>query len=188
MIRLAGHRPDEDIQIEIVGTRPGERLHEYAARRRRDRSSRRGTRRSAASRRRCPTDPTRLSYFRRRVAAELRGRARPGRGRAARPDAGRVRRRVPSRRRPPGRAGSRHPAPRAARRCRRRRPRPGLDRTRRVEPPASATRNLPALLGGDRDVRSGPAVRPSDAARRSSASSAASNRRTTGACSPTARS
>ncbi len=28
MIRLAGHRPDEDIQIEIVGTRPGERLHE----------------------------------------------------------------------------------------------------------------------------------------------------------------
>ena len=29
MIRLAGHRPDEDIQIEIVGTRPGERLHEY---------------------------------------------------------------------------------------------------------------------------------------------------------------
>ena len=29
MIRLAGHRPDEDIKIEIVGTRPGERLHEY---------------------------------------------------------------------------------------------------------------------------------------------------------------
>ena len=29
MIRLAGHRPDEDIKIEIVGTRPGERLREY---------------------------------------------------------------------------------------------------------------------------------------------------------------
>ena len=29
MIRLAGHRPDEDIKIEITGTRPGERLHEY---------------------------------------------------------------------------------------------------------------------------------------------------------------
>jgi FlaA1/EpsC-like NDP-sugar epimerase/dTDP-4-amino-4,6-dideoxygalactose transaminase len=29
MIRLAGHRPDADIKIEIVGTRPGERLHEY---------------------------------------------------------------------------------------------------------------------------------------------------------------
>ena len=28
MIRLAGHRPGEDIAIEIVGTRPGERLHE----------------------------------------------------------------------------------------------------------------------------------------------------------------
>ena len=28
MIRLAGLRPDEDIEIEIVGTRPGERLHE----------------------------------------------------------------------------------------------------------------------------------------------------------------
>ena len=29
MIRLAGHRPDADIKIEIVGTRPGERLEEY---------------------------------------------------------------------------------------------------------------------------------------------------------------
>ena len=28
MIRLAGFRPDEDIEIEITGTRPGERLHE----------------------------------------------------------------------------------------------------------------------------------------------------------------
>jgi FlaA1/EpsC-like NDP-sugar epimerase/dTDP-4-amino-4,6-dideoxygalactose transaminase len=29
MIRLAGHRPDEDIKIEITGSRPGERLREY---------------------------------------------------------------------------------------------------------------------------------------------------------------
>ena len=28
MIRLAGFRPDEDIEIEITGPRPGERLHE----------------------------------------------------------------------------------------------------------------------------------------------------------------
>ena len=118
MIRLAGHRPDEDIKIEIVGTRPGERLHEYAARRRRDRRAdlapvdpqphaegRRPTRRDSL-------------YFLDVLAPELRRRARPGRRRIARPDAHRVRRRVPPRRRPAGAGDPDARPPVAARRDR----------------------------------------------------------------------
>ena len=62
MIRLAGHRPDEDIKIEIVGTRPGERLHEYLH----DDAeivepTWHPSIRSLTPK--VPTDPTRLSYF-----------------------------------------------------------------------------------------------------------------------------
>jgi FlaA1/EpsC-like NDP-sugar epimerase/dTDP-4-amino-4,6-dideoxygalactose transaminase len=62
MIRLAGHRPDEDIQIEITGTRAGERLHE---------SLHDGAEIVEPTRHpsirgltpKVPTDPTRLLYF-----------------------------------------------------------------------------------------------------------------------------
>jgi dTDP-4-amino-4,6-dideoxygalactose transaminase len=62
MIRLAGHRPDEDIKIEIVGTRPGERLHEYLH----DNAeivepTWHPSIRSLTPK--IPADPTRLSYF-----------------------------------------------------------------------------------------------------------------------------
>ena len=62
MIRLAGHRPDEDIKIEIVGTRPGERLHEYLH----DNAeivepTWHPSIRSLTPK--IPVDPTRLSYF-----------------------------------------------------------------------------------------------------------------------------
>jgi FlaA1/EpsC-like NDP-sugar epimerase/dTDP-4-amino-4,6-dideoxygalactose transaminase len=62
MIRLAGHRPDEDIKIEIVGTRPGERLHEYLH----DDAeivepTWHPSIRSLTPK--VPTDPTRLSYY-----------------------------------------------------------------------------------------------------------------------------
>jgi dTDP-4-amino-4,6-dideoxygalactose transaminase len=62
MIRLAGHRPDEDIQIEIVGTRPGERLHEYLH----DAAEVVEPTRHPSIRGltpKVPTDPTRLLYF-----------------------------------------------------------------------------------------------------------------------------
>jgi FlaA1/EpsC-like NDP-sugar epimerase/dTDP-4-amino-4,6-dideoxygalactose transaminase len=62
MIRLAGHRPDEDIQIEIVGTRPGERLHESLH----DAAETVEPTRHPSIRAltpRVPTDPTRLLYF-----------------------------------------------------------------------------------------------------------------------------
>ncbi|HTK17816.1 MAG TPA: aminotransferase class I/II-fold pyridoxal phosphate-dependent enzyme [Acidimicrobiia bacterium] len=62
MIRLAGHRPDEDIQIEIVGTRPGERLHEYLH----DGAEIVEPTRHPSIRGltpKVPTDPTRLLYF-----------------------------------------------------------------------------------------------------------------------------
>ena len=99
MIRLAGHRPDEDIQIEIVGTRPGERLHESLARRRRNRRA------DPA-----PVDPRPhpegadgpdpVAVLHRRAAPELHRRPRPGRRGAARPDARRERRAVSPRWRP----------------------------------------------------------------------------------------
>ena len=62
MIRLAGHRPDEDIQIEIVGTRPGERLHESLH----DAAETVEPTRHPSIRGltpKVPTDPTRLLYF-----------------------------------------------------------------------------------------------------------------------------
>jgi FlaA1/EpsC-like NDP-sugar epimerase/dTDP-4-amino-4,6-dideoxygalactose transaminase len=62
MIRLAGHRPDEDIQIEIVGTRPGERLHESLH----DAAEFVEPTRHPSIRGltpKVPTDPTRLLYF-----------------------------------------------------------------------------------------------------------------------------
>jgi dTDP-4-amino-4,6-dideoxygalactose transaminase len=62
MIRLAGHRPDEDIQIEIVGTRPGERLHEYLHDAAEDvEPTRHPSIRGLTPK--VPTDPTRLLYF-----------------------------------------------------------------------------------------------------------------------------
>jgi dTDP-4-amino-4,6-dideoxygalactose transaminase/nucleoside-diphosphate-sugar epimerase len=62
MIRLAGHRPDEDIQIEIVGTRAGERLHESLH----DEAEIVEPTRHPSIRGltpKVPTDPTRLLYF-----------------------------------------------------------------------------------------------------------------------------
>ena len=62
MIRLAGHRPDEDIKIEIVGTRPGERLHESLH----DAAELVEPTRHPSIRGltpKVPTDPTRLLYF-----------------------------------------------------------------------------------------------------------------------------
>jgi len=62
MIRLAGHRPDEDIQIEIVGTRAGERLHESLHD---DAEIVEPTRHPSIRglTPKVPTDPTRLLYF-----------------------------------------------------------------------------------------------------------------------------
>ena len=61
-MRLAGHRPDHDIKIEIVGTRPGERLQEYLH----DNAETveptwHPSIRSLTPK--IPADPTRLSYF-----------------------------------------------------------------------------------------------------------------------------
>jgi FlaA1/EpsC-like NDP-sugar epimerase/dTDP-4-amino-4,6-dideoxygalactose transaminase len=62
MIRLAGHRPDEDIKIEIVGTRAGERLHESLHD---DAEIVEPTRHPSIRglTPKVPTDPTRLLYF-----------------------------------------------------------------------------------------------------------------------------
>ncbi len=59
MIRLAGYRAGEDIEIEIVGTRPGERLHEQLDDDAEFSSRRPGTRRSAGSPRRSRPTSTR---------------------------------------------------------------------------------------------------------------------------------
>ena len=120
MIRLAGHRPDADIKIEIVGTRPGERLAGVPARRRRD-----GRAHLAPvdpqPHAEGPDRPGAARVLPRRVAALLHRLARAGHRRPARPDAHRVRRRVPPRRRARVRAGVARRQVAGARR-------PGLDR------------------------------------------------------------
>ena len=143
MIRLAGHRPDDDIKIEIVGTRPGERLHEYLH----DDAeivepTWHPSIRSLTPK--VPTDPTRLVVLPRRVAPLLHRRARAGRRRPARPDAHRVRHRVPPRRRHPARAG---PAIDTASVADARSRTPVADRSHRRSTRSAAT-TLPALLGG----------------------------------------
>ena len=98
MIRLAGHRPDEDIKIEIVGSRPGERLHEYLH----DDAeivepTWHPSIRSLTPKSRHRPDAPRV--LPRGVAPVLRGRAGAGRRRAPRPDAQRVRRALRARHR-----------------------------------------------------------------------------------------
>ena len=183
MIRLAGHRPDEDIQIEIVGTRPGERLHESLH----DAAEIVEPTRHPSIRGltpRVPTDPTRLSYFRdvlRRSCSGAPDQVVVGLLDQMLAECG-----VECHLDADLQAAPVRTAPRRALHAAADLDLASTEREETSRPRRNA--NLPALLGGDANVRSGPAVRSARRGRRSSVSSAASSRLTTGACSPTARS
>ena len=187
MIRLAGLRPDEDIEIEIVGTRPGERLHEQlhddAGDRRAD-AAPVDPRPHAEGRR--PT-PTTLFYFLECSRRQLR------RGAATRSSSDlldqmlaecgvsvistptcRRRRSAPA----DGSSSRAEPTDRA-----------GVDADRaRHRPSRGTAAQLPALLGGDPGLRARPPVRPAGASAARTGRAAARSLRTTAACSRTARS